>query len=577
MFSAADLILALQRRMLLRSPQRRRPVGEFPPGWQAWFEQMRERMGAVTGATSEAIVNEFLQRPLAMPPRRTGELTRWQAFATLWRQQWHPPEPEERKVRWIAGIVSVLWHLFFGALLVWLMYLRFMALGTPAHGEDVVKVEYIGRGTPQQPGGPQPEPTAPAQPQPARPVSRGEVPTVSAPATSVAPAEVVPRLEMPPPDVAQREVPEPVPAAEQPVTVSEPVPSEPSVFVLPPTRRRVEERAIAPPDLRPEPQQVRVVEVPEPLQPRQRELPQREVETPALTAPAPEVAAREIPTPLRRPVLPEVKAAPTSAPELRQPTPIVRTAEIPTPQKAITAESAPASVPAPAASAPAAAVAASPAAASSGSAPAQSASTQPSSTQPSSSQSSSSQSSSRPAPAVPAATAGTGPKPTATPGGWPSPRRGDDWGESTRERPGGRSGEQPGLYNPDGSMRLSQTPGSAAPAEPPGTVTEEIKDLDRAGTWLKRKPAAYEPSAFDKYWRPSETLLQEWVRRSIKRVAIPIPGTSKRIVCDVALLAFGGGCGIVDPNLHDQPASARPPPDIPFKPELQDDNGSIKP
>ena len=102
MFSAADLILALQRRMLLRSPQRRRPAGEFPPGWQSWFEQMRERVGAITGATSEAIVAEFLQRPLTVPPRRAGELTRWQAFATLWRQQWHPPEPEDRKVRWMA-------------------------------------------------------------------------------------------------------------------------------------------------------------------------------------------------------------------------------------------------------------------------------------------------------------------------------------------------------------------------------------------------------------------------------------------------------------------------------------------
>jgi len=70
MFSAADLILALQRRMLLRSPQRRRPAGEFPPGWQIWFEQMRERVGAITGATSDAIVAEFLQRPLTVPPRR---------------------------------------------------------------------------------------------------------------------------------------------------------------------------------------------------------------------------------------------------------------------------------------------------------------------------------------------------------------------------------------------------------------------------------------------------------------------------------------------------------------------------
>ena len=40
---------------------------------------------------------------------------------------------------------------------------------------------------------------------------------------------------------------------------------------------------------------------------------------------------------------------------------------------------------------------------------------------------------------------------------------------------------------------------------------------------------------------------------------------------------MGGGCGIGDPNLNDQPAVARPPPDIPFKPGLQEDNGSVRP
>lgn len=566
MFSAADLILALQRRMLLRSPQRRRPAGEFPPGWQSWFEQMRERVGAITGATSEAIVAEFLQRPLAVPPRRAGELTRWQAFATLWRQQWHPPEPEDRKVRWVAGIVSALWHLVIGAMLIWLMYIRFMGLGTPAKGDNVVQVEYIGQGTPQEVGGPvQPAaPAAPVQRQPAaRPTTPGQAPAVAAPQTKVAQTDMVPSLDMPPPDVVQRDVPEPTPTAEQPVTVSEPVPSEPSVFVLPPTRRRVEDPAIASPDLRVEPRQVQAVEVPEPLQARTSEVPQRAIETPTISTRVPEVAAREIPVPLPRPSLPEMTPPPTAtAPELRAPTPSVRTAEIPTPQTpAPAAPASPSSTTGPPAAAPAA--------------PTPTANTAPASAAPGAA--SAQQAPAQQAPARPAATAGTGPKPMATPGGWPSATRGDDWGESTRDRPGGPSGQQPGLYNPDGSVRVAETPGSAAPGEPPGTVTEEIQDLDRAGTWLKRKPTDYEPTAFDKYWRPSESLLQEWVRRSIRRVLIPIPGTSKRIVCDVTLLAFGGGCGIVDPNLNEQAAGARPPPDIPFKPALQEDNGSVKP
>lgn len=108
-------------------------------------------------------------------------------------------------------------------------------------------------------------------------------------------------------------------------------------------------------------------------------------------------------------------------------------------------------------------------------------------------------------------------------------------------------------------------------------VTEEIGDLDRAGTWLKRKAYDYEPTTFDRFWRPNETLLQEWVRRGIKQVSIPIPGSSKRIVCGISILQLGGGCWPVDPNLNEQPATARPPPDIPFKPGLQEGAGVTLP
>lgn len=108
-------------------------------------------------------------------------------------------------------------------------------------------------------------------------------------------------------------------------------------------------------------------------------------------------------------------------------------------------------------------------------------------------------------------------------------------------------------------------------------VTDEIRDLDRSGTWLKRTPNGYEPTRFDRFWRPNETLLQEWVRRGVRDVGIPVPGTSKRIVCKVSLLALGGACSIVDPNLNEQPATARPPPDIPYKPHLQEGSGATAP
>jgi hypothetical protein len=101
--------------------------------------------------------------------------------------------------------------------------------------------------------------------------------------------------------------------------------------------------------------------------------------------------------------------------------------------------------------------------------------------------------------------------------------------------------------------------------------------IDQSGTWLKRPPYDYEPTSFDRYWVPNESLLAEWVRKGIKSVAIPIPGTGKKINCVVSLLQLGGGCGITDPDLNEQPSDGRPPPDVPFKPELQENNGSVPP
>ena len=175
--------------------------------------------------------------------------------------------------------------------------------------------------------------------------------------------------------------------------------------------------------------------------------------------------------------------------------------------------------------------------------------------------------------------------------GWQSPRAGDDWGQarSGEVRPGGA----PGLFDSEGRVRL---PGDGAgPGQGPGSgdgVGEGMADrgapggdndtwtrdrIDQSGTWLKRPPYDYEPTSFDRYWVPNESLLADWVRKGIKSVAIPIPGTGKKINCVVSILQLGGGCGITDPDLNEQPASARPPPDVPFKPELQEDNGSVRP
>src|SRR3546814_13533923 len=60
-FSSAELIDALRRRRR-RSLRPERPAGEFPPGWAAWFDAMKVRTGAVTGATAEAIVARSEER-----------------------------------------------------------------------------------------------------------------------------------------------------------------------------------------------------------------------------------------------------------------------------------------------------------------------------------------------------------------------------------------------------------------------------------------------------------------------------------------------------------------------------------
>lgn len=599
--TAASIIEALQRRLRLTLRRDSPEPGQFPPAWQGWLDAQSAQPGAVTGATADAWVAVFAQRPLTTPPRRTPALNRWQAFATLWRQQWLPPEPEDRRLRWAAGVVSLLWHVFFGGLLVWLMYLQFFATRPPPQGEQVTMVEFVGKGTPQQPGGgaqqpsdapaPAPAPQAQAAERPAPPQASQAAPAEPAPAEPTPPAPVAveapptPQLQAQLPDVPVRDVPEPQvppPTVEQPVMVSKETPDAPQVFVLPPTRKRVDDSVRAP-QIQAAEQALRNIDVPAPVQPPSLQLPQRQIALPSVEARQREVAVRDVPAPVQAPQLPSLRERPIEAPQVRAAAPQVRIAEIPTPpapaatpaataaQPSSAPSSAPPSTSAPSTSAPSTSAPSTAPASATASTPAPAAA--PSSAPPSAAASGPSPASQAP----PAATAGAGPRPTPAPGSLPTPRRGDDWGDSTRNRPGGQRGDAPGLYNADGSVRIADAPGSASPGMPPGTITEEIKNLDRAGTWLRRKPTDYEPTTLDKYWRPNETLLAEWVRRSIKNVSIPIPGTSKRIQCSVALLMLGGGCGINDPNLNDQPAEARPPPDVPFKPHLQEDNGSVRP
>lgn len=544
MFSSGELIEALRRRRR-RSLRPERPAGEFPEGWGAWFASMRAGAGAVTGVSPDSILAIFLAREPRLPPEALAGLGRWQAFTSLWRQEWHPASCDERGVRIFATIVSLVLHILFSIVLVWLMYARFMGVA-PAdamRGDDVVQVEFIGDGTPEEQGGDPPQ---------------GETPLADASAAAPpAPSEALPQpvsSALPEPAVANRETPAPemtAPPVAQPLQVTE-TPDPDTRFVLPPPRPvDIAGPRVAVPELQTRPREIIVVEMPQ-VRPLEHALPQRDIAVPDLQQRPLEVTAREIPAPL-----PQIHVRPLSQPSIATP-------ELSAPTLRVTARE----VPMPAATSTSPSTTAGTRAASSttaGTATASQASTPGG--QPDRAGGARSE----------AAAAGSGLAATPSPGAAPSARRAEGWGDSTRNRPGGQAdGGTPGLFNPDGSPRLAGDDGRAGGGLPPGTITEDYEKIDRMGTWLKRPPIGYEPTSLDRFWVPHENLLQEWVRRSIKEVLIPIPGTRKTIRCAIALLALGGACGITDPNLVDIEADARKAPDVPFKPELQEDQDALR-
>ena len=525
MFTAADLLDVLRQRRLRKSLRPEVP-GQLPPGWQSWLEAMPERAGAITGASPPQIIEVLVQRPLATPPRKVAILNRWQSFATLWRQQWQPPVREERGERWFATGFSATLHALFVVLLLWLGYVQLTAMPPPA-GDNVVQADFIGKGTPEDAGGgdpggeeqpqPMPEPPAPAaaaQPQPASARPPTDVPQ---------PAEATPEIVEP----------QPAPVAAQPVQVTE-VAVPDTAFTLPPPKPRtvdLQQPTMTVPELEATPEDI--IEQPRaPAPARPVELTQRDIVVPEVRE---SVAEIEVPERLS-----QARALPqrTAPPQLQVPALRTEPGELRVPTASSTAATPTAS----SATAPA------PASPSAGSQPR-------------------------------ATAAGSGTVPDAKPGASPGPLKSDDWGAASQNRPGttpgGRAGEKPGLFGADGRPRLVDAPPAARNA--PGTVEQNIADLDRAGSWLKRPPYDYKPTMFDRFWVPRETLLQEWVRKGIKKLSIPIPGTRLKLDCVVSALQLGAGCGLVNPDVNDQPAGARPPPDIPFKPGLQEDNGSVKP
>ena len=564
-FTAGELIEILQVRYRRRFPVHAdRPFGAFPPTWRAWFLSIQERLGAVTGAPVADYLDILLQRPERAPPRASLELSRLRAYASLGRQQWEPAPRDQRWMRGIAGLVSGLLHVVFMLMLLWL---GFVAIGDapPQAGQagETVLIEYIGTGTPAEQGGTAApgEVDAPAASAAPAPAQTSPTQTAAAAPQPSASASTQPPASEQPPQPAEAGSTQPLVVTETArtdidFTLPAPVPRDPNLPQFQVTVPQVSPSVVEIETFEPRPT-VRALErpalrVPTPTVPALR----TEVTEVEVRRPTAEVQVRPLSqTPLRTPDIrvPTLRTTPTEVPMRASPAPAATTAA---------ATPSPAATPAPPAAVPGKAAAA----AGRSSTPA---------TAPTSGGQPQAAGAGR---STTTATTGAGPAPSPRPGAAPSATRSDDWGDSSRNVPGNSTtaGRGPGLFNSDGGIRLPGDGGRVGGGLPPGTIIEDFQKIDRMGTWLKRPPLDYTPTRFDKFWVPNRSLLEEWVSRGIKKVAIPIPGTTKRIECTVSLLQVGGGCTIYDPNLQDQEAIARPPPDVPFKPELQEDKGSLK-
>ncbi|CTP93260.1 hypothetical protein XTPLMG728_3630 [Xanthomonas translucens pv. poae] len=561
MTRAADILDAL----LARSPRKllRDRRSGLPSGWAHWISSQP----AVPRPFACSELLAALPQPLPAATARLPALSPWQAFRRLWWQDWDPAPYDQRWWRRIAALLSLALHLLFALFLLWVAFVRWLPPRPDAGEAGRVQVEFVGRGTPADTGGGAAAQDAAAAAQQAAAASapRG---TATTAATQAKTAAAAPAASAAAAASTGQAVTSPPPAPpEQPLQVTET--AQPSSdFVLPPPSVReptLTLREIAPPSVQVPERDVDVVtEIPTVAPLRPRELP-----VPRAPAPQLQVREREVPAPLPQVQvpMPQIRAR-DPAPTLRTPeAPQVRQIELPTPATAAT--------PAPAAAAVQPEATASTASAQT---PAQA-----STTAQGKAETRTPAGNGAAPPGSQAAAPGSGPAAVAHDGGWATPQRGDDWGASARNRAGDAgagASQRNGMFNGDGSVRVpgGEGQGKAPPRGAPGSETDSWSrdQIANAGQWLKRPPYDYTPTSFDKYWLPNATLLEEWVRRGIKTVNIPIPGTSSRISCVVSILQLGGGCGITDPNLNDQPAGARPPPAVPFKPGLQDDNGSVK-
>jgi len=532
---------------------------------------------------------ELIQAFWTRPPRVRERAVRpgvWRILTGLLRDGGILNSREApRSWRWLALVATLVYQTLWCLALIWLIYVRFLIIPLAPHGDGndpggVIEVTFIdpapqedARYWPTPLPEPLPEPLPPVRPsEPPEPLARPTPPPVATPppAPPAEPAPIsplmvtevdepdsaftlpvpefqrpqAPALDLPAPPLAQRELRmDEVPLLQRP--------DQP----LPPLRPRLQDPAVEVATVeRPLP----IREIPAPLTQPELHLHQvPDVPSPDAISHQREIREREIPAPLAEPRLRPLQTVEMPAPDVTSAQREIREREIPAPARA--PELRP---PLPRSTLPPVEVAVQPREISQR----EITLTAPAATPPASA---------TPTASIPPAQTGGGREIDLTPAtAYPpgSARNNNDAWDAPTRSPGGGSG----LLDAQGRPRLAGSGGTGG-GLPPGTLVEDYANIDRMGTWLKRPVPGYQPSPLDQLWVPHEDILEEWVRRSIKNIWIPIPGTGKAIRCTVVLLMLGGGCGITDPNLLDVEAEARPPPDIPFKPELHEDQRSLGP
>lgn len=542
MTNATDVIAHLLPRKA--APIVERQTG-LPFGWGLWLRALPERLGRITREKADAIVDTLGVHTLRT--RRAAPFLpgRFYALRSLFYQGWGPPPREERWLRWAAGAISSTLHLLFFLFLLWVALVQIPPPPEDAGDSSRVRLEMLGEGNPEDVGGAtQAGETVAEQAASAAPAARSSVPpsprqpqpaeSAPPPSETAAPAVAMDVPPMPPRDVPVPEI------ADQPLQVTEVAEPTPRAFALPtPTPRQPEIRQPATRELG-----VPTRDIPTPVAAPvvRRDVPARAVDVPSVATRELEVQEREMAVPA-----PQVRTTPVPTREIA---PRAITAQERNVRQAEIREPSPR--PAPAATPP------SPTGAATATSP---------STTPARGASTAAASAPRGTSAPSAST--RGPLPAAKPGGWNTPARTDEWGNSRRDVAGDSAADgrdQAGLYNADGSLRVPGNTGDAtAQRGAPGGGNDQWtrERLEESGTWLQRPPYDYEPTSFDKYWVPSESLLAEWVRRNVREMEISIPGTNMKLKCTISVLQLGGGCGLG--SLFPQPPAARPPPEIPVK------------